>query len=400
MKEQKKIVLYGASLHNNLGGPSIYEGINQVLKDKYKTYSITYVNDLGNSKHKIKGQKHYQEILFSKDVISTFFWIISVFFNSPIFLNKSQKQIFRAIKTSDLTINCWGIAYSDKLRKRGIMSTIWPDMIAMLSKKNKVLTVHYTASFGPIKFGRTKYSIKKALNNYFDLIIARENRSKDELLDKGIKTSIIVKPDTGLLLPIKKEIDWPAFDEDKKYIGISVSYQMRKQWSNTIDYVEYISQIANFLIKETNCNIILFPNDFDENIIDDYTVAAEINKKIIDKSKVEIFELYNFSASSFKYYISKCEIVVASRYHTVVASLSSKVPVFVIGWHYKYKELLSHFNQEQFFVDESGEEINTCNSRILELWKSREKNKKEIEANWDKVVVNILDVKLSPKLDE
>lgn len=46
----------------------------------------------------------------------------------------------------------------------------------------------------------------------------------------------------------------------------------------------------------------------------------------------------------------RCEVMVASRYHSCVAALSAGVPTLVIGWHYKYDELLNLYGQDKWII--------------------------------------------------
>ena len=98
------------------------------------------------------------------------------------------------------------------------------------------------------------------------------------------------------------------------------------------------------------------------------------------------------TSTEIKNNIAACEIMIASRYHSCVAALSSGVPLLVIGWHYKYKELLHLYGQDDWILSETE-----CSSRKLinsfdSLWEKKETVKYEIIKNFEKVrslIVNI-----------
>src|SRR5690606_2587223 len=64
-----------------------------------------------------------------------------------------------------------------------------------------------------------------------------------------------------------------------------------------------------------------------------------------------IFDIREKSPQETKFLLSKSELLIGSRYHSVVASLSSGVPPLVIGWHYKYQEIMEAYAMSDFIVD-------------------------------------------------
>jgi polysaccharide pyruvyl transferase WcaK-like protein len=59
----------------------------------------------------------------------------------------------------------------------------------------------------------------------------------------------------------------------------------------------------------------------------------------------------DYNASELKGIISKCHILVGSRFHSMIAALSTGVPILVIGWSHKYNEILDLFEMGEFIVD-------------------------------------------------
>ena len=52
-----------------------------------------------------------------------------------------------------------------------------------------------------------------------------------------------------------------------------------------------------------------------------------------------------------KKYIANSHLLVGSRFHSLVAALSSDVPVVAIGWAHKYRQLLRDYGQEQYNLE-------------------------------------------------
>jgi polysaccharide pyruvyl transferase WcaK-like protein len=60
---------------------------------------------------------------------------------------------------------------------------------------------------------------------------------------------------------------------------------------------------------------------------------------------------YDLSSSGVERLIQRANIVIASRFHTMVAALRSLKPALIIGWGHKYKEVMKRFGQEEFVFD-------------------------------------------------
>jgi coenzyme F420 hydrogenase subunit beta len=71
-------------------------------------------------------------------------------------------------------------------------------------------------------------------------------------------------------------------------------------------------------------------------------------------------------------------MVVAARYHTVVAALSSGVPVISLSWHDKYRALMRLFGQEAYVADLEALEIARLKQRVDALWAERDAARAEI----------------------
>ena len=88
------------------------------------------------------------------------------------------------------------------------------------------------------------------------------------------------------------------------------------------------------------------------------------------------------NSTQVKKIIAGCEVLVASRYHSCVAALSSGVPVLVVGWHHKYDELLSLYGQDKWALSTEN-----CTSEKLinafdSFWESREKERGTIKEKY------------------
>ena len=105
----------------------------------------------------------------------------------------------------------------------------------------------------------------------------------------------------------------------------------------------------------------------------------------------EIADVLQMSSTALKNEIAACEVVVASRYHTCVAALSSGTPVLVLGWHYKYQELLSLYSQTQWLINQDACDSEKLVNLFRRFWELREENRETIQAQYPLVRAKVID---------
>jgi polysaccharide pyruvyl transferase WcaK-like protein len=75
-------------------------------------------------------------------------------------------------------------------------------------------------------------------------------------------------------------------------------------------------------------------------------LPSRINRKII-------WVDYDLNTKGVENIIERANIVIASRFHTMVAALRNSKPTLIIGWGHKYKEVMKRFGQDEFVFDYS-----------------------------------------------
>jgi len=171
------------------------------------------------------------------------------------------------------------------------------------------------------------------------------------------------------------------FSSDRPIIGISVSYQIIRQWHSKESYIDIVARFCAQSIRRWNVQIVLIPNELWIDRYDDRSVAQEILDQIENKDCVFVFPAERFTASQLKGLIARCDMLIASRYHSVVAAMSTGVPAVVIGWHYKYSELLEKFGQEQWLLSSENCTFDALFNLCEKLWNKRAQAKIQIREN-------------------
>ena len=140
-------------------------------------------------------------------------------------------------------------------------------------------------------------------------------------------------------------------------------------------------------IHELGAEIVFLPNEYDPTKADNDVAVCQM---IVDALAAEgipatILDVLHMTSTQLKNEIAACEVVVASRYHTCVAALSSGTPVLVLGWHYKYQELLSLYSQNRWLINQDECDSAKLLAMFNEFWRTREKNRQTILAQYNDV---------------
>ena len=92
------------------------------------------------------------------------------------------------------------------------------------------------------------------------------------------------------------------------------------------------------------------------------------------------------SASLAKSVISKSQIHIGARYHTLVASLSSATPCISLSWHHKYLDLFSFYKMKSFVIDYSNKNLfESLKLKITEIHNNLEKYVHSLKKNHEEV---------------
>jgi polysaccharide pyruvyl transferase WcaK-like protein len=380
-----RVLATGARIEDNFGGPSVLHGLKQVLDILYgNNYELVYCqltpfDAISASDFDFS----LRTLIFGKKQIGL-----------KYFTDRDMSELKSYIRSSDIVVDLYGICFSDNLEGdqgyiKSYISLLYQFRVSILAKLYRKKVVKNTCSFGPMKNKSNLRKAKFACRYLFNILSAREEKSRLALLhDAKVKKEILLSPDIANVMPFQKKSNTAT-----NIIGISTSHQIIRQWKNEEGYIECMVNLCKHVSQKYQKPILLIPNEVQKSLeFNDISVSEEIQKKLCDEGiSVDIADSAKMPGSELKNLIASCEVMVASRYHSCVASLSSGVPVLVVGWHYKYEELLHWYYQDQWILSNKD-----CSSaRLIEMfdafWEQRDTSKKIIAENYPKVQKAVLD---------
>ena len=368
-----KVLTTGLCAEYNFGCPSILHGMDELLHALYGE-DVTMVNYQSTVPDPVSVEDMH---FVTKTNTSDYATLVKAWKSGKG--AQADLELIADLKTADMVVDLYGICFCDSLEKRkySYLSMRARKMrlqpILFLARKMGKRIVKNTASFGPMATEYNQKSAKYSSKHIYDVLCAREVQSKIALRHVlGNGYPVLLSPDTANLMPYTPQ-------ERKMRVGISASHQIVKQWKSPEGYVECIVRLGK-LIHELGAEIVFIPNEYDPTKEDnDVAVCRTIQEALAAEGvQSSIMDVLHMSSTQLKNEIAACEAVVASRYHTCVAALSSGTPVLVLGWHYKYQELLSLYSQNYWLINQDECDSEKLLGMFRSFWKLREENRETI----------------------
>ena len=195
------------------------------------------------------------------------------------------------------------------------------------------------------------------------LICARGEITKSALADIGIIENVRLCADGAFSM-----LDGERYAEnvqklcenDSFYngyvVGVSISSVVEKRCQKLgIDYKNIMTEFVVHLIA-AGYSVLMIANAACEDSIrprnNDLPICSEVYAKIRDKTNVRYYPREMFP-EELRLLISRCKVLVASRFHAMIGALEKRVPVLLVGWSHKYREVLDMFELGGYAADYS-----------------------------------------------
>lgn len=221
-----------------------------------------------------------------------------------------------------------------------------------LAKKFNIPVVIMPQSYGPFDFkGKDKLIINqlaKRTLSYPEVIYTRENEGHKMMEETfGLKN---LKRSTDMVL-LNKSIDYSnvyANDLDhlksfniEKGVGVVPNKENFSRGDNVLKVYKTIIETA---LKNNKVVYIL------RHSHDDKEACSIIKDAFRENENVKLIN-DDISSIEFDMIVENLELIIGSRFHSIVHAYKKSVPVIGIGWATKYHELLARFDQSRYMFD-------------------------------------------------
>lgn len=283
-----------------------------------------------------------------------------------------KNKMIRAYSKCDIVIDEAGISFVDS---RGFVMNTYAFVCAAVPMLCGVPVVKYSQALGTFKNGWNRFLAKWILPK-MKLICARGEITRENLASIGISRNVRLCADGAFSMPDsdywEKKAD-KLFSEDslfqqKRVVAVSVSSVVQGKCEKLRkDYKGCMVQFINWL-NEQDYSVLLIANAAREGSAkprnNDIIICSEVYEAVRDKSKVRWYPR-EMAPEEIRSLLSRCEVLVASRFHAMIGALEKCVPVLLIGWSHKYKEVLDMFGLGEYAVDFSELELDSLKSKFM-----------------------------------
>lgn len=378
-----KLLLIGAPLSRNLGGPSLLLTTRRVLDKVFSGTQCTFISPLAEDLS--LGEAYNMEIITSapmKELILAALAkrLLRITVGSP-----AVRRVVRAYFESDLVVDIWGIGFSDTISRSTFRSSVLSGGRFLVGKILGKPVVKYTADLGPFESRWNRFFSRWYFNHSVDLILARSETTRQRLLQLGVKTPVKVCPDTAFLLPAEPSLFSDELGKRKQreqpIVGFSVSHMAARQSGDSERYIEQVARLADHAVSTIGAAIVFIPNELSPiESTDDVHFSQRVVDAMECRDEAVIAPTAELTARQLKGVVGQCDAVVAARYHTIVAALSQAVPVLAIGWHAKYAGVMGLVGQEDFVCQVGSMTLDELRAKFDALWHSRQAIRDQVRA--------------------
>ena len=261
--------------------------------------------------------------------------------------------LIHAYRRSDLVLSVSGISFIDDF---GMVKIYHFSKYLQVPLLLNLPVIKYTQSLGPMK---TVYNrvISRLLLPLCDTVMARGTPSVSHLEAIGVKKNVKKFPDITFILEpkpieaLKKEVR-SVTKHYQTIVGVSVNV-VCEMLDNEKIYSSSMARLLDSVLDDRSTFIFMIPHSTlrVRGKKDDFLLTKEIMDLMQNKDRICLFDTYEYTAAQIKWIISQCSLFIGSRFHALLASLSTCVPSMAIGWQVKYFELMEWVDQMDYVSD-------------------------------------------------
>jgi polysaccharide pyruvyl transferase WcaK-like protein len=331
----KTVMIAGLSLGGNKGGPALLASLAALLRANLPGARIVMLSTaLENDR---RWQDRYQVELVKRP--------------SPSALLQ-QMSIYRG---ADLVIDMHGVKFSGKL---SVASAAVAALPLVAPKLRGISTVSFTQTYGPFESAASRLAAQFSLRAA-NLLYVREPQSAAILDSIGLTGKYTLYPDVAITLPCDPLEQIPISDAARRFIeqpfiGMSISKKVvREELRKKLParYRPLMTDLMRWLLDKGQ-RLLLVPHVYTPYAPkdNDYELIEQVYGELKGQYPPDQLHMLteDLPPEALKTIISRAHIFIGSRYHSLVASLSTGVPSISVGWSHKYQGLLGLFGMERY----------------------------------------------------
>jgi len=359
MNQNYKIIIRGSNSINK-GAEAMLRTVQTELTERLQSvsfyasvpgYNLTDISNLGVSPiclNKTGALGYYAQILIKLVCFFPVFIKNLLMLNFSVCSYKYFLLFLNNCHNFDAVIDVSGFAYSDSWGVSAARTTL--SFVKMCNKRSKpyILLPQAWGTFENPKLAKT---VKEICNNS-RVVYSRDQISTQLLKDVGA-LNISEAPDIVFNYEAPNSYSGACIlsklfpnHEGKKLIVINPNIRVYERMNGEgtgNEYIQILVKVIQYLNNEGEYNFLLLPNDYayTNSYRKDDRFLCGIIKSCFSKNVNVISITEYLSATQVKSLLAHSDLVIASRFHVLIFSLSMGKMCYALGWSHKYTELMN-----------------------------------------------------------
>jgi polysaccharide pyruvyl transferase WcaK-like protein len=327
-----------------------------------------------------------------KDV-STFVRIIGSLIPSHALRRRivAGNDYLTALCEADIVIDLSGFALTDKrplYRRVVFVSEI---LTAKIFGKPFIV---FTQALGPFDRPASKVLAKIGLP-LTDLVCARGESTVAHLESIGLArtTKVIRCADSAYLFrptPNDRPLTLKRADDPRPIIGIVPNtnvYERARVIAGENSYSRLLAATIDHATESLGARVVFICHEHYEDRKDDRWLAGEAVRLARHGRAIEIISGER-SASELKTAIGEVDLLIASRFHSLVAANSLAVPSIAVAWAHKYHELFAEAGVPELVFDATDLDAATFLPQLDSAWARRAEIHRVLVAHHEPLMIS------------
>jgi len=307
---------------------------------------------------------------------------IACCFNKKTFFNMAcSNYLCRNKKAFDAVIDISGFAYGDVWGISGFQRIKPVIEYCRMYDKN---TIFLPQAWGPFDTPIATLELRRLLNNQNTIFYSRDETSS-RYLERALDIrSGVIESHPDIVFGFHGST--PARGEQilrdmgcslqRPIVGIAPNMRVYERVAGKGTgnlYLQTLSRLIIHCLDNFDIDVVLQANEVDEsgNNADDRYLCSLIMASVNRPDRC--FMTRDFlSAESTKALISHFELLVGSRFHSLVFAFSLGVPAMAVSWSHKYQELFSLFDMGDNVYECQNIDSGSLISMFDRLWRDRQ----------------------------
>ncbi|MEW5748733.1 MAG: polysaccharide pyruvyl transferase family protein [Candidatus Thermoplasmatota archaeon] len=260
-------------------------------------------------------------------------------------------------KRSDVVVNLSGDGLTDDF---GVVRSVRSWLPFFWCIILRVPVVIHSQSIGPFRNGIAR-RIARFFLDRVDLLIVREEISRNYLIQIGVKQEVLMTADGAFLLGAISEnearetlkMERIPVDNGRPLVGIAPSellfrFSRSREGVAAGEYLLNLAELADHMIEEHDVDVVFIPHVTDPNLNpNDRDIAVAAAKKSKYRERVFVIE-GAYQPEVIRGIIGLCTLFIGARMHANIAALTMHVPTVAISYSNKTPGIMSMAGQDQY----------------------------------------------------